>query len=91
MDEQNEQALPDMPAPTEPTRITFVGMHAESHADIFRLGDPHAFRVVGRIVSVGEEEMADGHHRNVIKVDVRTVTPLSYDEPPPIDGPEDAD
>lgn len=90
----NDQALPDMPEAGQPTRITFVGMHTESHADIFRLGDPHLFKVAGRIVAVGEEQMADGHRRNVVKVDVGEISPLSYDEPPTpdaADGPEDLD
>jgi hypothetical protein len=76
-----DQPFDGMPEPTTPTKITFVGVRADSAADVFKLGDEHEFKVSGRIVHLGPEEMADGHVRQLVKVRVESVEPLTFTEP----------
>ncbi len=76
-----EQPFEGMPNPTTPTKITFVGVRADSAADVFKLGDRHEFKVAGEIVHLGPEKMADGHIRQLVKVAVESVEPLTYTEP----------
>jgi hypothetical protein len=79
----DDQPFDGMPSPTTPTKITFVGVRADSAAaeDVFRIGDTHEFKVTGEIVHLGPEKMADGHIRQLVKVAVDSVEPLSFTEP----------
>lgn len=59
----------------EGTKVRFVGVNFEDTENRWKLGDEVTFLVKGRIVGDTEEIMADGHHRNTLKVDVRSVMP----------------
>jgi hypothetical protein len=66
---------------TDHTKFRFVGVKYESLSKDFKLGDSHEFTVRGRIVGVGDEEMKDGHIGHVVKLEVTSVTPSSFEEP----------
>ncbi len=64
------------------TKVKFVGVQYNSLKADFPLGEEVEFKVRGRVVGVGDEEMKDTHIRHVVKVDVDSVVPLSFEEPP---------
>lgn len=64
------------------TKVKFVGVQYNSLKADFPLGEEVEFKVRGRVVGVGDEEMKDAHVRHVVKVDVDSVVPLSFEEPP---------
>lgn len=68
------------------TKVKFVGVQYDSLRTHFQLGEEVEFKVRGRVVGTGDEEMNDGHVRHVVKVDVAAVSPLSYEEPENEDG-----
>ena len=74
-----QQALEGM---DRTTKVKFVGVQYDSLKTEFPLGDEVEFKVRGRVVGIGDEEMKDGHIRHVVKVDVESVVPLSFEEPP---------
>lgn len=87
-----DQPFEGMPDPVTPTKITFVGVRAESAADVFQMGDTHEFKVTGRVVHLGPKEAADGTIHQLVQVKVDSIVPLSYSEPastPPVVGPDD--
>lgn len=63
------------------TKVKFVGVQYNSLKADFPLGEEVEFKVRGRVVGVGDEEMKDAHVRHVVKVDVDSVVPLSFEEP----------
>lgn len=63
------------------TKFSFVGIKYESLKHGFQLGEEVEFRVRGRVVGAGKEEMADGRERDAVKVRVDSAEPISFDEP----------
>jgi hypothetical protein len=59
----------------EGTKIKFVGVNFDDTENRWQLGDEAVFLVRGRVTGETEEIMADGHHRNTLKVEVRSVIP----------------
>lgn len=63
------------------TKFSFVGIKYESLKTDLQIGEEVEFKVRGRVVGAGDEEMADGMLRHVLKVSVASVTPVSFEEP----------
>jgi hypothetical protein len=59
----------------EGDKVSFVGMRAEVEKGMYKIRDEVEMTVKGRVVFAGDEEMADGHIRAVVKVRVSSVVP----------------
>lgn len=65
----------------ESTKLRFVGVKYQTLMPNFKLGDEHEFVVKGIVTMVGEETLKDGHEGQVVKLEVSSVQPTSFEEP----------
>ena len=66
---------------TDYTRVKFVGTRYDTLVQDLKIGQELEFKVRGRVVGVGDEEMKDGHVGHQVKLKVDGVIPLSFEEP----------
>lgn len=71
----------------ESTKLRFVGVKYQSLNRDFKRGDEHEFVVKGTIIMVGEETLKDGHAGQVVKLEVSSVRPTTFEEPEPEEDP----
>lgn len=58
---------------TDYTKVRFVGVQFDALETKLTVGQEGTYLVHGRVKSVGEEEMADGHKRRFAKIKVDSV------------------
>jgi hypothetical protein len=57
------------------TKVAFLGMNYNTLDKDYKIGDEVSFLVTGTVGAVGDEAMADGHIRHMVKVKVRGINP----------------
>ena len=62
------------------TKFSFTGMGYESLKVDFQRGEEVEFKVRGRVKMIGDEDMKHGPI-HLVKVEVDSVVPVSFDEP----------
>jgi hypothetical protein len=77
-----QDALPG----TTPTRVKFLGTKYDTLMGDFKIDDEHEFTVRGVVKAVGDEKVKDGHIGHVVKIEVTSVSPVSFTEPDPPPG-----
>lgn len=66
---------------TDSTKLKFVGIRYQTLSKDFKLGDEHEFVVRGQVTMAGEEKLKDGHTGHVVRLEVSSVRPTSFEEP----------
>ena len=67
------------------TKFSFVGIKYESLKGDFDIDQEVEFRVRGTVKGTGDERMKKGDLQHVVKVEVDSVAPVSFDEPEKVD------
>lgn len=67
------------------TKFSFTGMGYESLKVDFERGEEVEFKVRGRVKMTGDEDMKNGPV-HLVKVEVDSVVPVSFEEPEPAEG-----
>ena len=62
------------------TKFSFTGMGYESMKVDFQRGEEVEFKVRGKVKMIGDEDMKNGPV-HLVKVEVDSVAPVSFDEP----------
>jgi hypothetical protein len=70
---------------TEPTKITFLNTKYDTLMPDFTIDDEHEFKVCGVVKGVGDEKI-HGRIVPVVKIEVTSVSPVSFTEPGPPPG-----
>lgn len=64
------------------TKFKFVGIKYESLKGDFEIDQEVEFRVRGTVKGTGDERMSAGDLQHIVKIEVDSVTPISFEEPP---------
>lgn len=63
------------------TKFKFVGIKYESLKGDFTIDEEVEFRVRGTVKGTGDERMSAGDLQHIVKIEVDSVAPVSFDEP----------
>lgn len=75
---EGEQTLEGM---ERTTKFKFVGIKYESLKGDFDIDQEVEFRVRGTVKGTGDERMSAGDLQHIVKIEVDSVSPVSFDEP----------